>query len=227
ILTVDGDDVGELGTSSAASRIIGRGLLSPDEKVEVQVRDGAGRGVRTVAVNVLRPIRKSIVDGAEAEMERSAAQLEQAGDEASALAEGLAAALTAPAECPAGMDDEATCNLPCATTGILHVQKTDKRAPDWAEKDPVATDDGVLVAISSERFATMAEAEQQVTANAAGYIKNHYRDEYPLSGDWTVPVSLIEKHALREFVGEELEKDFGKMYRAHVRISLDSNLRRA
>jgi len=84
------------------------------------------------------------------------------------------------------------------------------------------------VALSSQRFATLAEAEQQVTSLAASYIKNHYREEYPLSEDWTVPVSLVEKHALREFVGEELEhKDFGTMYRAHLRLSLDSNLRRA
>jgi hypothetical protein len=225
VLSVNGSDVGELGPSSAASTVLGRGLLSLDDKVELQVRGGAGE-VRTIQVNMLRPIRKSIVDGAEAEIERAAAQLEQAGDQASALAERLAAGLTAQAECPAGMD-QACDPQSSGFTGTLHVQKTEKGAPDWAEKDPVATDDGVLVALSSQRFATLAEAEQQVTSQAASYIKNHYRDEYPLSGDWTVPVSLIEKHAVREFIGEEFEKDFGKMYRAHLRISLDSNLRRA
>jgi len=228
ILTVDGNDVGELGPSSAASRIIGRGLLNRDDNVEVQVRAGDGRQVRTIKVDMRRPIHTSIVESADAEIERAAEQLEQAGDEAAALAEGLGSALTAQAECPAGTDDEAACNPPTsASTGILHVQKIEKSAPDWAEKDPVAIDDGVLVALSSQRFATLAEAEQQVTSLAAGYIKNHYRDEYPLSGDWTVPASLIEKHAVREFIGEEFEKDFGKMYRAHLRISLDSNLRRA
>ena len=110
---------------------------------------------------------------------------------------------------------------------FLHAVKTERQAPDWAEKGPVPEEDGVLVPLSSQRFATLAEAEQQVTAEAMAYMRKFYNDEYPLSGDWMVPVALIEKHAVRDIVGEELEKDFGNMYRAHLRLSLNSATRRA
>src|SRR5262249_3714907 len=70
------------------------------------------------------------------------------------------------------------------------------------------------------------------TELAVNYLKTFYRDEYPLPGDWTVPVPLIDKFGVNSLVGEELDKDFGngikgKMYRAHLRLDLSSKLRQA
>lgn len=123
----------------------------------------------------------------------------------------------------------ATSHIPpiSPVTAVLHVQKTENQAPDWAEKEPVPADDGVLVALSSGRFATLAEAEQQIAALAAAAVRDFYREGYSLPGNCTVPVALIEKHAVRECVGEELQKDFGRMYRVHLRLRFDSALRRA
>ena len=70
-------------------------------------------------------------------------------------------------------------------------------------------DQGILVSLSSQRFATLHEAEQQLTAQAVSYVKQFYHDEYPLSGDWTVPVSIIERNAVHNLVGETMDKDFG------------------
>ncbi|MGE5194668.1 MAG: hypothetical protein ACM3U2_19420, partial [Deltaproteobacteria bacterium] len=90
----------------------------------------------------------------------------------------------------------------------------------------------MLVALSSQRFATIGEAEEQVTAQAVDYLRKFYRDEYPLRGDWTVPVAVIEQNALNSVVGEMFDKDFGngvtqKMYRAHLRLDVNSALRQA
>jgi|SRR5579863_5425908 len=117
------------------------------------------------------------------------------------------------------------------TEGVLNVVETRVGAPDWAEKDPQPSDKGVLVSLSSERFATLQEAQQQLTAKAVSYVRDFYHDEYPLSGDWTVPVSLIEHTALRQVVGETYQQDFGSgiqgtMYRAHVQLELNSALRK-
>ena len=117
-------------------------------------------------------------------------------------------------------------------TGILRVRGTASDPPDWAGKEPVPSRDSVLVALSSQRYATIGEAEENVTALAVDYLKKFYRDEYPLRGEWTVPVSVIEQSAFNSMVGEVFEKDFGNgvvgnMYRAHLRLEVGPALREA
>jgi hypothetical protein len=115
---------------------------------------------------------------------------------------------------------------------VLTVAETRSGAPDWAGKDPVPGDRGILVSLSSQRFATLQEAEQDVSSRAAEYVKKFYNKEYPLPGDWSVPVAVIEQNAVHELVGEKFEKDFGNgipepMYRAHLQLELNSALRNA
>jgi len=117
-------------------------------------------------------------------------------------------------------------------TSVLRVRGTASAPPEWAGKEPVRGNDGVLVALSSQRFATIGEAEEQVTAQAVECVKKFYRDEYPLPGQWTVPVSVIDQTALGTMVGEMYDQDFGngvtgKMYRAHLRLNLNPALRDA
>ncbi|HEY2253026.1 MAG TPA: hypothetical protein VGH74_18265, partial [Planctomycetaceae bacterium] len=116
------------------------------------------------------------------------------------------------------------------TDRVLKVAVTGTCAPDWADKDPQPNDKGILVPLSSQRFATLEEAAQQLTAKAVAYVKEFYQNEYPLAGDWTVPVSILERNAVREVVGEKLDQDFGNgirgtMYRAHAQLELNSALR--
>jgi len=117
-------------------------------------------------------------------------------------------------------------------TGVLKVRETGAKPPFWAGTEPIVSGGGVLVPMSSQRFATLAEAEQQVTEKAVAYVRQFYRDEYPLSGDWTVPVEIIEKNAVNTIVGEEFDKDFGngvvaKMYQVHLRLDVNPALRNA
>ena len=120
-----------------------------------------------------------------------------------------------------------------ALTGVLKVRETQREAPDWAGKDPIPRGEGVLVPLSSQMWATMGEAERQVTERAAAYVKEFYHDEYPIHGEWTVPVPVLEQGAVSALVGEEIDKDFGgeigtkKMFRAHLRLDVGPDLRRA
>jgi hypothetical protein len=117
-------------------------------------------------------------------------------------------------------------------TGVLRVRGTASAPPEWAETKSVLGDNGVLVALSSGRFATIGEAEEDLTAKAVAHVKDFYKQECPLRGDWTVPVSVIEQNALNAIVGEMFDKDFGNgmtgmMYRAHLRLELNPALRKA
>jgi hypothetical protein len=119
-----------------------------------------------------------------------------------------------------------------ASSAVLHVREILPREPDWAKPKSELSDGGVLVSRSSERFATLAEAEEQVTQLALAFVRERYHEEYPLPGEWKAPVSLIERHGVKALVGEELDKDFGnglktKMYRAHVQLELNSQLKDA
>lgn len=118
------------------------------------------------------------------------------------------------------------------TDGVLKVVETKAGAPDWAEKEPVPSEKGILVSLSSQRFATLSEAEQNLTSKAVSYVKDFYREEYPLAGDWNVPVSIIERNATRQLVGEKFAQDFGNgiqgtMYRAHLQLELTQATRQA
>jgi hypothetical protein len=136
---------------------------------------------------------------------------------------------------PAASGDSVAAFRPVAKlTDVLRVQGTASAPPDWQGKEPVpdSDDSGVLVSLSSQRFATLGEAEGQVTALAVDYVKKFYQKEYPLRDDWTVPVSVIHDNAVNAIVGEVFDKDFGngvteKMYRAHLRLNLNQSLRQA
>jgi hypothetical protein len=120
-----------------------------------------------------------------------------------------------------------------ALTGVLKVDETQHEAPEWAGKDPVPSGESVLVPLSSQMWATMGEAERQITERTAAYVKEFYRDEYPIHGEWTVPVPVLEQKAVSALVGEEIDKDFGgeigtkKMFRAHLRLDVGPALRQA
>ncbi len=178
-----------------------------------------GRG----GVSTDHPVEATVVSA------EAAVEAERAAPADSAFEEAERTAVTAEQESAARVD---AIHQTAVVSGVLRVRGTASAPPEWEGKDPVPSNDGVLVALSSQRFATIGEAEEQATALAADYVKKFYHDEYPLRGDWTVPVSVIEQNSLNAMVGEVFEKDFGngvreKMYRAHVRLDMNSALRKA
>lgn len=150
------------------------------------------------------------------------------GTASTSTSNAVPVSLTKTAERQTG-NDVATFNS-AGLDGVLKVVETRVGAPDWADKDPQPNDKGILVAIKSQRFATLEEAAQQLTARAVAYVKQFYQNEYPLAGDCTVPVSILERIAVRNVVGETLDQDFGNgirgtMYVAHAQLELNSALR--
>jgi hypothetical protein len=107
----------------------------------------------------------------------------------------------------------------------LTIRQTSSDAPEWAVQPASGTETQNLVVLTSQRFATLEEAEMQITEKAAAEIREHCRREDPDGCSGEVPVRLINEYAVRELIGEVLDQDFGngikgKMYRAHLKLDL-------
>jgi hypothetical protein len=84
--------------------------------------------------------------------------------------------------------------------------------------------------VSSQRFATLEEAEQQITTEIVDRVRADFESAYFPAGHWQVPLEPIAARGLLQFVGESFEQDFGEgvrgtMYRAHARLQLTPELR--
>lgn len=104
--------------------------------------------------------------------------------------------------------------------------------PNWVRQPVSVTPLGTLLVLSSERFATLEEAERQVTGQALEAIRRHFHEEFPNYGKWNIPVSVIEQQAVKRSAYEVMDKDFGggfksKMYRAHLQLHFSPELRQA
>ena len=101
--------------------------------------------------------------------------------------------------------------------------------PAWADST-VSGPGGTQVVLSSERWATMEEAEQQVTEAVVQRATAYFHQEHPQWGNWSIPLTALEQAAVRQIVGESIDKDFGngfkqKMYRVHVLLELTPEVR--
>jgi hypothetical protein len=95
--------------------------------------------------------------------------------------------------------------------------------------------------LSSERFATLAEAEAHVTELAMARVRDLCAVEFPVIHDWLPRqpasnprflIDLMNQYGVKELVGEVMDWDFkngttGKMYRAHLRFDFSPGLRDA
>ncbi len=114
--------------------------------------------------------------------------------------------------------------------GRLRARQTLPQPAEWVGRAPEIHDGLLIQSLSSQRFATVDAAEQQITAEVVAQVLHDFHATFPYRGPWTVPISMIEEYAARQVVAEVLEKDFGngapeKMYRVHVQLGLGPNLR--
>jgi hypothetical protein len=118
---------------------------------------------------------------------------------------------------------------------VVRAISTDE--PEWT-KGPQTANGRELVCLSSQRFATLAEAEQQITSEALWRVKERYKNRevteltgvFPNSPGWEPPLEIIDQFAVVNMVGEVKDKDFGngitgKIYRAHLKLDFSPNLR--
>lgn len=125
----------------------------------------------------------------------------------------------------------------------LKVRQVSSDDPKWTAGSYFVGGREVVV-LSSQRFATLAEAEENVTAMALQQIREHWSGEALLdfSGQQLrlpqslrsedvrgVVVDLVDRFAVKDLVGEVMDWDFkngttGKMYRAHLRLDFTPQL---
>jgi len=111
----------------------------------------------------------------------------------------------------------------------LKVRRISSDDPRWGDETRIV-DGRELHSLSSQRFATLAEAEEQATQQLVSRIQAHFHDQFPIGETSDRLVEMINQFAVKDFVGEVIDKyDFGngitaKMYRTHLRYDFSPQL---
>jgi hypothetical protein len=119
----------------------------------------------------------------------------------------------------------------------LTFRSTSRTLPEWAIKDdanaPVEirrASDRTMIPVSSGRFATRLEAEQDVTRRVQTLLIQTLREIDPDISGGPMTVSMINAYVVQELVLEEFDKDFGSatgtMYRAHALLDVTPEFRK-
>jgi hypothetical protein len=126
----------------------------------------------------------------------------------------------------------------------LKVRSTSSDDPNWTAGPSRTATGRDLYCLTSQRFATLVEAEDQITAMAVSQVRDNYcHGSSPESGlpEWSGELSqsrldalveLINRYGVQNLIGEIMDKDFGngikgKMHRAHLRLEFSPQLRSA
>jgi len=111
----------------------------------------------------------------------------------------------------------------------LKVRRISSDDPGWKE-ETTYVDGREVHSLSSQRFATLALAEEQATEQLLTRIKAHYHNQFPLEANTARLMEMVNLFAIKDSVGEVIDKwDFGngitgKMYRAHFRYDFTPQL---
>ncbi|MGQ0634059.1 MAG: hypothetical protein ACT4QC_05600 [Planctomycetaceae bacterium] len=118
------------------------------------------------------------------------------------------------------------------TAQRLKTRQVSSDAPQWADQGkgaPISKRD----VLNSKLYASVEEAEADVTAQAVLRVRDRFREALGATADWVVPVTIVDQFGVKDFVTETVDKDFGepigkaKMYRAHVWLDYSERLRDA
>jgi hypothetical protein len=103
--------------------------------------------------------------------------------------------------------------------------------PAWVAQ-PEATSDAITtLVLSSQRFVTQEEAEEQLTTELVNRTRQYFHDEHPSRGTWTLPADYAVRSAVKQRHVEIISKTFGgdvtvDMKRIHWQVQLSPEMRR-
>ena len=127
----------------------------------------------------------------------------------------------------ASIDEEAPLTLyhGTSTTG----QPIDS-LPDWVKELENAPPGSSLVSFSSDRFASIEEAEKQLWNKARDVVSRELEPRFTKYTQWRPPADFVKSHGLvLERCTERTTIDVGKfvepMYRVHWKVSLSKSVR--
>lgn len=105
------------------------------------------------------------------------------------------------------------------------------KLPEWVSQ-PEATREGVTtLVLSSQRFVTQEEAEQQLAGEVARRLRQYFHEEHPSQGLWELPADYDVRRTVKQRHVELIPKNFGdsidvNMHRVHWQLELSPDVRR-
>lgn len=105
------------------------------------------------------------------------------------------------------------------------------KLPGWVSQPETTTDRITTLVLSSQRFVTQAEAEEQLTAELVNRTRQYFHDEHPSRGMWTLPADYAVRTTVKQRHVEIISKTFAgdmtvDMKRIHWQVQLSPDIRK-
>jgi hypothetical protein len=103
--------------------------------------------------------------------------------------------------------------------------------PDWTAQPETSSDGVRKLAMSSQRFVTQEEAENQLAGEVAKRVRLYFHEEFPDEAPWTLPADWAVRRTVKQRHVELIPTKFSddmtvNMQRVHWQVELSPDLRR-
>jgi hypothetical protein len=137
---------------------------------------------------------------------------------------------------PTGIDVSSPDNSPSPPTDVSTESESTPvsevaKLPEWTSQ-PEATSKGITtLVLSSQRFVTQEEAEEQLTTELVNRAQQYFHDEHPSRGTWMLPADYAVRSAVKQRHVEVISKTFSggvtvDMKRIHWQVELSPGMRK-
>jgi hypothetical protein len=101
--------------------------------------------------------------------------------------------------------------------------------PSWIREQPLGEGETRLVVLTSEQYATVEEAEQELLAKTSRLLQADFVNRSPGAGTWSIPEELVRSAAIRKSHVEPIVRTSGvsdfRVYRVHWQTELSPAVR--
>ena len=103
--------------------------------------------------------------------------------------------------------------------------------PAWTKQQPNEEGETRLVVLTSQQYATLDEAEQELLIKARSLLQEDFVNRSPDAGAWSIPEQLVRTEAVRKSHVEPIARTSGvsafRVFRVHWQMELSPTVRDA
>lgn len=131
-------------------------------------------------------------------------------------------------------DDHSVRSIPVSASqpeaGSLSLPPESAKLPEWVSQPETTRGGTTTLVMSSQRFVTQEEAEQQLTGEVAKRVRQYFHEEHPSQGHWDLPSVYAVRRTVKQRHVELIPTKFNDettvdMKRVHWQVELSRGVR--